>query len=114
MTDKPLTDTPTNKGKIGEVGHKRPPVHSQFKKGQGGRPKGARNKLTRNYLKALHEDFKKHGKAALIKMREEKPEAYIAAVGKLVPKEVDLSSSDGTMTPQQVIYKLPDNGRSGT
>lgn len=26
-------------------------------------------------------------------------------------KAIDLSSSDGTMTPQQTIYQLPDNGR---
>lgn len=37
------------------------------------------------------------------------------ALSKMMPKKygdkLDLSSTDGTMTPQQVIYQLPDNGR---
>ena len=79
-----------------------------WEKGQSGnpkgRPKGSRNKLVNNFIKALHEDFKKNGAEAIERVRQDKPEAYLVAVGKLVPKEMDHKSSDGSMSPQPLPW----------
>lgn len=39
-------------------------------------------------LEALARDFSDHGKAAIEALRESKPDAYLATIAKLVPKEL--------------------------
>jgi hypothetical protein len=56
-----------------------------------GRPKGARNKLTEDFLQAVAEDFEKHGKEALKTVREEDPSTYLRVVAQIIPKETDLT-----------------------
>lgn len=56
----------------------------------GGKPTGARNRLTAHFLNALVEDFETHGKAAIQKCREEKPEAYVKVIAALCPKEIEI------------------------
>ena len=66
-----------------------------FEPGQSGnpkgRPKGSRNKLSEDFLKALHDDFMIHGVAAIENMREEKPSEYVRVIASLVPKDFNLS-----------------------
>lgn len=54
-----------------------------------GRPKGSRNKLSEDFFKALAEDFEQHGIAAIVKMRDEKPNEYAKMVAGLMTKEVE-------------------------
>lgn len=56
----------------------------------GGRPVGTRVKLQGDFLRVLSEDFAQHGKAAIAKCREEKPDAYIRAIASLMPKELEI------------------------
>jgi hypothetical protein len=56
-----------------------------------GRPKGARSRLTEDFLSAVAEDFEKHGKSALTKVREEDPSTYLRVVAQLIPKESELN-----------------------
>ncbi len=53
-----------------------------------GRPKGARSRLSEDFLKAVHEDWKKHGADALQKARIKDPVAYIKTVAGLIPREI--------------------------
>lgn len=53
-----------------------------------GRPKGSRNKLGEHLIVALTEDFEEHGKAAIIKVREEDPSTYLKVIAQIVPKEL--------------------------
>lgn len=59
--------------------------------GNGGRPKGARNKLGEAFLLALQEDFDEHGADAIIKTRQTKPEVYVRVIAGLLPSEHNLN-----------------------
>jgi hypothetical protein len=68
-----------------------PPVEHQFKPGNPGRPKGSRNKLGEDFIRALAEDFAKHGPAVMEKVRTDKPDAYLKIVALLLPKDINLT-----------------------
>ena len=70
-----------------------------FAKDNPGRPKGSRNKLSEAYLKALADDFTEHGVATIEKLREDRPDIYVGAIGKLMPKLLELSGPDGDAIP---------------
>lgn len=65
---------------------------TRFQPGQsgnpGGKPVGARNRVTSAFLKALAEDFEKHGKASIERLRKKNVGRYIAVVASLVPREI--------------------------
>jgi hypothetical protein len=61
-----------------------------------GRPKGSRNKLAEDFFQALADDFAKHGAAAIVSMRDEKPNEYAKMVAGLMTKEVDATVSEET------------------
>ena len=54
-----------------------------------GRPKGARNKLTEDFFKALMEDFEENGVKAIQLMRAERPGDYAKMIAALQTKETD-------------------------
>lgn len=54
-----------------------------------GRPKGSRNKITELFLQKLHADFEQHGTAVIEEVRKKRPEAYLAAVAQLVPRQTE-------------------------
>ncbi|MEM9600466.1 MAG: hypothetical protein AAF926_05555, partial [Pseudomonadota bacterium] len=60
-----------------------------------GRPKSARSKLSEAFIKALADDFADNGEAVIATLRAKKPEAYVAAVGKLIPREDTLTHEGG-------------------
>jgi hypothetical protein len=55
-----------------------------------GRPKGARDRHTRNFLEAMSNDFETHGAAVIAKVREEKPEIWLRIAADLLPKQAIL------------------------
>ena len=59
-----------------------------------GRPKGSKNRLSENFLAALADDFNEHGAAAIEKMRENDPTAYVKTCASLVPKELLVGKID--------------------
>jgi hypothetical protein len=65
---------------------------TQFKKGNPGRPKGSKNKITVAYLNAIAEDFRKHGKQVIETVRVKQPDVYLRLVAQLVPKDVVLET----------------------
>ena len=70
---------------------------TKFRPGQSGNPagrrKGVRNKLGEAFVKALHEDFDKHGIAAVERVRDEKPDQYLKVIASLLPKEIDVGEN---------------------
>jgi hypothetical protein len=63
---------------------------TQFKPGEGGRPKGSRNKLGEAFISALQADFREHGDEAIRRTREEKPAEYIKVLAGILPKEIEI------------------------
>src|SRR5262249_3148150 len=70
-----------------------------FKPGQSGnpkgRPKGARNRISTQFLEALEADFNKFGPQAIAQVREKKPEVYMRVVADLLPKEANINVEAG-------------------
>ena len=56
----------------------------------GGRPKGARNRLTEVVLAAISNDFVEHGADAIARVRMADPVSYLKIVGALLPPELVL------------------------
>lgn len=78
-----------------------------FKPGNPGRPKGARNKLGEEFIKALADDFAAHGVGAIEKVRAEKPDQYLKVIASLMPKDVNLNINEAeALTDEQIIERL--------
>lgn len=72
-----------------------------------GRPLGARNKLGEAFIKALEADFEAHGVAAIVKVREEKPDQYLKVIASLMPKELNLNINDAeSLTDDEIIARI--------
>lgn len=56
-----------------------------------GRPKGSRNKLGEDFLKALHEDFIEHGVEAIEACRNGDPVQYVKVIASILPKELNVT-----------------------
>ena len=80
---------------------------TRFKKGEGGRKKGSRNKLTKVYLKLLDAAIEERGSEALDKIIDTRPDVFLKLVGQLVPKDLDVRHS-GDVTVNIVDYQDDD------
>ena len=58
-----------------------------------GRPKGSRSKLQELAVSLLHADFSEHGEDVIRRVREKRPEVYLASVVSLLPKQAEKVSS---------------------
>jgi len=58
-----------------------------------GRPKGSRSKLQELAVALLHADFAEHGEEVIRRVREKKPEVYLASVVALIPKQTEKVTS---------------------
>ena len=90
-----------------DTGKPKPPVEHQFKPGNPGRPKGARNKLGEQFIEALQQDFEEHGIAAIQVVRAEKPDQYLKVIASLMPKDINLNVNqfDG-MTDDELVERI--------
>jgi hypothetical protein len=79
--------------------------NARFKAGNPGRPKGSRNKLANDFVKALHEDFEQHGAQAIAKVREEDTSTYIRVIASILPKELKVESASA-LTDQQLSVRI--------
>jgi hypothetical protein len=83
-------------------------INGRFAPGWSGNPGGSleatRRSFNKDFLLALAADFKKHGAAAIEKVRKQQPAAYMKICALLVPREMKLEHSGGVkaMTDEQI------------
>jgi hypothetical protein len=83
-------------------------INGKFAPGYSGNPGGSleatRRSFNKDFLLALAADFKKHGAAAIEKVRKQQPAAYMKICALLVPREMKLEHSGGVkaMTDEQL------------
>ena len=76
-----------------------------FQKGEGGRPKGVRNKLTATVKEAIVEAFNQVGGVDyLVSIAKDDPKTFCALVGKVIPLEVT-GQAGGPLQIQLIDYK---------
>lgn len=78
-----------------------------FKKGEGGRKPGSRNKLGEAFLEDMLEDWEANGKAAIAAVRAEKPDAYLKVVASILPKDLNVNiNQTDALTDEQLIERI--------
>ena len=84
-------------------------INGKFAPGWSGNPGGSleatRRSFNKDFLLALAADFKKHGAAAIEKVRKTQPAAYMKICALLVPREMKVERSGGVkaMTEEQIV-----------
>ncbi len=72
------------------------PVGKPFEPGRaktGGRIKGARNRLSTEFLSALAEAFEERGKEAIDIVITERPHEFLRVVASVLPKEFEINDN---------------------
>jgi hypothetical protein len=64
----------------------------------GGRPRGAKNRLHRAFIDALHDDFQEHGPAAIRICRTEDPTNYLRVIASILPRELTIETAAADLT----------------
>jgi hypothetical protein len=70
--------------------------------GFGGRPKGARSKLTTEFFEDFYRAWQEHGAEALKKVAESSPRDFVRAAAMLMPKEFELRSPLNELTDAEL------------
>src|SRR5215475_11602282 len=87
-------------------------INGKFAPGYSGNPGGSleatRRSFNKDFLLALAADFKKHGAAAIEKVRKQQPAAYMKICALLVPRDMQIEHSGGVkaMTDEQLERAL--------
>jgi hypothetical protein len=73
-------------------------INGKFAPGWSGNPGGSleatRRSFNKDFLLALAADFKKHGAAAIEKVRKQQPAAYMKICALLVPREMQVEHTN--------------------
>src|SRR5215467_9695263 len=83
-------------------------INGKFAPGYSGNPGGSleatRRSFNKDFLLALAADFKKHGAAAIEKVRKTQPAAYMKICALLVPREMQIEHTNRIkqMTDEQI------------
>ena len=75
--------------------------------GGPGRPRGARNKLGEDFIKALADDFDQHGVAVIQEVRATDPVQYVKVIAGILPKELNVQINPlDEMTDAELIDRI--------
>jgi hypothetical protein len=80
----------------------------------GGRPKGARNVLSRSLIEDLAAEWAEGGRDALRVMRKEKPDKFVAAALAILPRDVlvSIEQKPGSQLYDMITSLSPDGMRA--
>lgn len=81
--------------------------------GNGGRPKGARNKLGEAFLSDMLADWEQHGVDVIVKVRTEKPDVYLKTVASILPQQLNVKVSEwDDLTDEQLDQRIASLARA--
>lgn len=80
-----------------------------------GRPKGSRNKLGEDFLKAIQQDFETNGSAAIATVRADRPHEYLKVIASILPKQIEVKEGafDGISDEQLAALVYAARGALG-
>ena len=81
------------------------PINASTNAALCAKPKGSRNKLGEEFIQKLYADFQEHGEAAIVKVRTEKPDAYLKVIAGILPKELKITN-ESDLTDEQLIERI--------
>ena len=87
-------------------------INGKFAPGWSGNPGGSleatRRSFNKDFLLALAADFKKHGAAAIEKVRKTQPAAYMKICALLVPREMKAEHAGGVkaMSDERIVEAI--------
>jgi hypothetical protein len=82
-----------------------------FAKGQGGRPKGCRNKIGQKFLEDLAAEWEVSGPGCLKVMAKEDPSGLVKVMAALLPKEFEITQTKLMQLPDEELDELRDELR---
>jgi hypothetical protein len=101
------------------MSNKNPSPATRFKAGEkppgAGRPKEARDRLSRAFLTAFADSFEKEGADAIKRVCMEDPSTYVRVAASLQPKELEITDPLRSLTDEklaEVIELLTANIRA--
>ncbi len=67
-----------------------------------GRPKGSKNRLGEEFIRALADDFEAHGTGAIEAVRVERPHEYLKIIASILPKIIEFKSKNDGMSDDEL------------
>gem|GEM_PF-710412 len=71
-----------------------PMVPGDPRANRAGRPKGSRNRLGEEFLRAMADDFEEHGAEAITQVRLERPQDYLKVIASILPKIISVKTDE--------------------
>jgi hypothetical protein len=90
-------------------------IGTPFQKGNPGRPKGSRNKLSEDFLRDICEIWDQHGKDALLTVAQNDPAKFVQVAASLIPKEMKIETvrRAAELSDDELAAIIAESGSSG-
>ena len=97
-----MINEPVSKTKAPIAENTAPKQLTPWKPGQsgnpGGRPKGSRNRLSEDFIRAFADDFEVYGAAVIEEVRRERPSDYLKICASLLPNDLEVTLNSNLET----------------
>jgi len=97
-----MINEPVSKTKAPVTENTAPKQLTPWKPGQsgnpGGRPKGSRNRLSEDFIRAFADDFEVYGAAVIEEVRRERPSDYLKICASLLPNDLEVTLNSNLET----------------
>jgi hypothetical protein len=75
---------------------------------KSGRPQGSRDRLSKEFMRALSADFETHGSTVIQEVRTKDPSTYLRVVVSLQRQEIEVRTLEDKLTDEEVELLYQD------